>query len=60
MLMFDKFEGTDFKYDNKFLKFLPKNTQIWNKTFLIPNLDIFVFLQDFANWQIWVCWFQIW
>ena len=27
-LIFDKFEGADFKYDNSFLKFQPKNTQI--------------------------------
>ena len=27
-LTFDKFEGDDFKYDNSFLKFLSKNTQI--------------------------------
>ena len=27
-IIFDKFEGADLKYDNTFLKFYPKNTQI--------------------------------
>ena len=29
-LMFDKFEGADFKHGNSFLKLLPRNTQIRN------------------------------
>ena len=28
MLIFDKFEGADFKYDNIYLKSKPKNIQI--------------------------------
>ena len=31
-----------------------------NYTFLVPNLDIFVFSRNFAVRQIWRCWFQIW
>ena len=27
---------------------------------MVPNLGIFVFSRDFAVWQIWGCWFQIW
>ena len=31
-----------------------------NKTFLVPVLEIFLFLINFAVWQISNCWFQIW
>ena len=31
-----------------------------SKALLVPNLDIFLFLQNFAVRKIWGCWFQIW
>ena len=40
ILQIDKFKVVDFKYDNSFFLIL---AQIYpNKTFLVPNLDIFV------------------
>ena len=46
-LVFDKFEGADFKYDNSFLKFQSKNTQIrhfWSQ------IQVFLFLfAKFSN-----------
>ena len=50
--------SADFKYDNSFLEFLPKNTQISH--LLVPNLGIFIFSQDFTIRRIWGYWFQIW
>ena len=58
ILRTDKFEDADFKYDNSFLKILAQKYS--NKTFLVPNLVIFCFLQNFGNRKIWGCWFQIW
>ena len=47
ILQMDKFESADFKYDNSFLKILsPKHP---NKAFLIPDLGIFIFSRNFAN-----------
>ena len=46
ILQLDKFEGADFKYDNSFFKILALKYP--NKTFLVPNVGIFVFSQNFA------------
>ena len=47
---FDQFEGTDFKYENNFLKVL---AQIYpNKAFLVTNLDIFTFTRNFVIRQL--------
>ena len=47
ILQMDKFESADFKYDNSFLKILaPKHP---NKAFLVPDLGIFIFSRNFAN-----------
>ena len=59
ILKLGKIEGPDFKFDNSFLKFLPKNTQI--KHFFVPNLAIFFFFsQDVAVRQIRGYWLQTW
>ena len=47
ILQLDKFEGADFKYGNSFLNFQPKNIQ--NHTFLVSNLDIFVFSRNLPS-----------
>ena len=54
ILQFRKFEDASFKYDNSFLKFQSKKTQLrhfW-QTFFLSNLGIFLFLQKFAITQI--------
>ena len=49
-VVFDKFEGVDFKYEKSFCKILR------NKAFLISNLDIFVFARNIVIRQIlWRC-----
>ena len=40
-MQLDKFEGTDFKYDNSIFKFKSNYTQ--SKVFLIPNLKSFIY-----------------
>ena len=40
-LIFDKFEGANFKYDNSFFKILAQKYP--DKAILVPNLSIFVF-----------------
>ena len=47
ILQMDKFESADFKYDNSFLKILAQKHP--NKAFLIPDLGIFIFSRNFAN-----------
>ena len=42
--------GADFKYDNNFFKIIAQ--KYLNKAFLVPDLDIFVFSQNFAIRQI--------
>ena len=49
-VIFNKFEGADFKYDNSFLNFYPKNTRIRHFWFQIQTF--FDFLQNFAIRQI--------
>ena len=44
ILQIDNFEDADFKYDNSFLKFLPKKYP--NQAFLVPNSGIFVFVSE--------------
>ena len=46
----DKFEGGDFKYYNICFKILVKNYT--KKAFLVPDLGIFVFSQNFVIRQI--------
>ena len=58
ILELDKFEGGDLNYDNSFLKFYLKITQ--KNAFLVPNLGIFVFSQNFSIRQNWRWWFQTW
>ena len=41
VFQFEKFEGSDFKYENSYLKFYQKHP---NNAFLVPNLRSFVFL----------------
>ena len=53
ILELDKFEGADFKYANSFFLILVK--QYPNKIFLVPNLRIFVFSQNFQHRQIRGC-----
>ena len=58
VLQFDKFESADFKYENSYLKFYQKNIEIthsWSQIYAVSY-----FLQNFAVWQIWGRWFQIW
>ena len=50
--------GCWFQIWQQFFKILAQNNP--NKAFLLPNLVIFVFSQNFAIRQIWGCWFQIW
>ena len=40
ILQLDKVEGADFKYDNSFFKFQPKNTQI---SYLWSQIEAFLF-----------------
>ena len=47
-LMFDKFEGADFKYDKSFQKFQPKNTQI---NHLGPKLKDLYFHCNFVTYR---------
>ena len=61
-LIFDKLKGADFKYDNTLYNRGPKIRkysifgQIYpNKAFLVPNLGIFYFSQNFAPRQIRGC-----
>ena len=56
-LQLDKFEGGDLKFDNSFLKFLPKNTQI-RRFFL--KLRHFCFFKKFCNLTNLTVLFQIW
>ena len=49
----DKLEGADFKYDNSFFKILAQKYP--NKTFLVPNLAIFVISRNFASRSIRGC-----
>ena len=58
ILQLRKFDGADFKYDNIFAKITAH--KYTNHTFLVSNLDIFVFFVKFAIRQISGCWFQIW
>ena len=44
ILQLDKFEGADFKYDNIFFQIPAQKYP--NHTFLIPNLDSFIFLSN--------------
>ena len=46
ILLFNKFQGVDFKYDNSFFKILALKNP--NKAFLVPNFGIFIFLQNFT------------
>ena len=57
-MQLDQFEGADFKYDNSFFKILAQKYP--NKTFLVPNLAIFVISRNFASRSIRGCWFQMW
>ena len=50
MFQLDKFEVANFKYDNRFLKILALKYPY--KGFLVPNLGIFIFSQNFAIRQI--------
>ena len=62
-LIFDKLKGADFKYDNTLYKIVAQKIrkysifgQIYpNKAFLVPNLVIFYFSQNFALRQIRGC-----
>ena len=56
ILQYYKIEGTDFKYDNRLLNFSLKKL----KAFLVSNLGVFIFWQNFAISQIRGCWLQIW
>ena len=45
ILQVDKFEGVDFEYNNSFLKFYPKNTQIrhfWSQFCISTNLRVLI------------------
>ena len=53
-----RIRGYWFQIGNKFFQ-LPAQ-KISNKAFLVPNLDISVFWQNFEFRQIWGCRFQIW
>ena len=58
ILQLDQFEDADFKFDNSFFKFYPKNSPY--KVFWVPNLSIFCFFwRNFAIRQNRGCWFQI-
>ena len=46
ILQLDKFEGADLKYDNSFLEILA--LKYGNKSFFVPNLDIFIFSRNFG------------
>ena len=50
ILQLGRVERVDFKYDNNFLKFQPKNSQI--KALLIENLRTFILAPTFAVTQI--------
>ena len=39
----EKFEGADFKYDNRFLKFQPQNTQTW---YFLSQIQAFSLFHD--------------
>ena len=54
-LQFDKFVDADFKEGKSISKFYPKN-----KVFLVLNIRIFIFAQNFAFIKIRGCWFHIW
>ena len=54
---FDKREGADFKYDITFLKFFVQ--KYLNKSFLVPNLAIFIISQNNVIGQIQGRWFQV-
>ena len=53
LLQLGKFDGTDFQYDNTFLTFITPKYPI--KEFRVPNLGIFVFLQNFTIRQTREC-----
>ena len=50
VLQFDKYEGADFKYGNKYFQNLLQKYA--NKAVLVPNLGIFVFSEKFGIRQI--------
>ena len=50
ILQLEKFEGADFEYGKSFFKLLIQKYS--NKAFLIPNLSVFVFSQNFAIRQV--------
>ena len=53
-VVFDKFEGVDFKYENSFCKILTEKLR--NKAFLVSILGIFVFAPNIVIRQIrWRC-----
>ena len=49
-LMFDKFEGAGFKYDDSFYKIPAKKYA--NKAFLVPDLGIFILVRNITIKQI--------
>ena len=58
ILQLEKLNGADFKYEFFFSKILAQ--KYLNKAFLVRNLGIFVFSQNFASRKIRGCWYQIW
>ena len=56
VLQLNKFAGADFKYDNSFLKFLPKITQI--RDFLC-QIKAFLFFQKMFKLDMWQYYLQI-
>ena len=54
-----KFEGADFKYDNVFSKLVPKKLKL-GFFFLIPNLGILIFAQNFSITQFGGRLLEIW
>ena len=57
-LELDKFEGADFKYDNRFFKTVAQKYP--QEAFLVQNLGIFIISRNLATRQIQGCWFKIW
>ena len=56
VLLLDKFASADFKYDNNFLKFYSKITQM--RDFLC-QIKAFLFFQKFLKLDMWQCYLQI-
>ena len=52
-----KFEGADFKYDNRFSNCCPKHSK---KAFLVSDLKILIFAWNFAIRQFGGRWLEIW